>query len=209
MVLGPLCSFTDLSCIFFFFLNSGWMPAPVYFGATIDSTCLLWAGPVGAKGACKVYDNLAFRRRYIGLISGLQSLGTLLMIALLILLLRKPSRWTIESTKTTLKLWQNWRSEWLTLTFIGGLIRQWNVRKAIDNALITTQKRCSVTRTLSSISDSKVATRLWMMSEKITWLARAVITLINQRPSSGGFCFDFFHIDLLMRFTFYISAHPK
>ena len=72
--------------------SSGWMPAPVYFGATIDSTCLKWAGPVGAKGACKVYDNVAFRQRYIGLISGLQTLGTLLMILLLVvLILKKPA----------------------------------------------------------------------------------------------------------------------
>lgn len=68
----------------------GWMPAPVYFGATIDSTCLMWAGPVGAKGACKVYDNVSFRQRYLGLISALQALGTLLMVLLLVFLLRRP-----------------------------------------------------------------------------------------------------------------------
>ena len=50
-------------------LNSlmGWIPAPILFGAVIDSTCTIWeysdAGGVTQnwKGSCKEYDNKAYQ----------------------------------------------------------------------------------------------------------------------------------------------------
>ena len=71
------------------------MPAPIYFGSTIDAACILWeyvGGSQSEKGACKIYDNVDLRKRYLGLISGLQCLCILFLGALLIVLLRrKPS----------------------------------------------------------------------------------------------------------------------
>ncbi|NXS56285.1 SO1A1 protein, partial [Brachypteracias leptosomus] len=38
------------------------IPAPVYFGALIDRTCLKWGSTsCGQRGACRLYDTNAFR----------------------------------------------------------------------------------------------------------------------------------------------------
>ncbi|ETE66084.1 Solute carrier organic anion transporter family member 1A2, partial [Ophiophagus hannah] len=37
------------------------LPAPIYFGALIDQTCLKWGRKTcGGSGACRVYDTKAF-----------------------------------------------------------------------------------------------------------------------------------------------------
>uniref|UniRef100_A0A8C6VQI1 Kazal-like domain-containing protein n=1 Tax=Naja naja TaxID=35670 RepID=A0A8C6VQI1_NAJNA len=37
----------------------GGIPAPVYFGAVIDKTCLKWGSkPCGQKGSCRIYDTI-------------------------------------------------------------------------------------------------------------------------------------------------------
>ena len=66
------------------------MPAPIYFGSTIDASCILWdyVGGSSVKGACKVYDNVDLRKRYLGLVSGLQCLCVVFLAALLVLLFR-------------------------------------------------------------------------------------------------------------------------
>jgi len=68
----------------------GWLPAPIYFGSTIDASCILWdyVGGGAVKGACKVYDNVDLRKRYLGLVSGLQCLCVVFLGALLVLFLR-------------------------------------------------------------------------------------------------------------------------
>ncbi|XP_008940212.1 PREDICTED: solute carrier organic anion transporter family member 1C1-like [Merops nubicus] len=44
------------------------IPAPVYFGALIDRTCLKWGSTsCGQRGACRIYDSNAFRYVYLGL----------------------------------------------------------------------------------------------------------------------------------------------
>ena len=77
--------------VFIFHHSSGWLPAPIYFGSTIDAACILW-DYVGAskteRGACKVYDNVDLRKRYLGLVSGLQCLCVLFLGALFLVLLR-------------------------------------------------------------------------------------------------------------------------
>ncbi|OWK62459.1 Solute carrier organic anion transporter family member 1C1 [Lonchura striata] len=46
----------------------GGIPAPVYFGAAIDKTCLKWGSTsCGKRGACKLYDSNAIRNVYLGL----------------------------------------------------------------------------------------------------------------------------------------------
>ncbi|KAM6436983.1 solute carrier organic anion transporter family member 1B3-like [Liasis olivaceus] len=51
----------------------GGIPAPVYFGAIIDKTCLKWAStPCGRKGACRLYDAVQYRHSFYGLILGLR-----------------------------------------------------------------------------------------------------------------------------------------
>ncbi|KPP74810.1 hypothetical protein Z043_105993, partial [Scleropages formosus] len=38
------------------------IPAPIYFGAIIDTTCLKWGRKrCGGKGACRIYDTTAYR----------------------------------------------------------------------------------------------------------------------------------------------------
>lgn len=41
---------------------TGGIPAPVYFGALIDSTCLKWSvKKCGGRGACRIYDSAMYR----------------------------------------------------------------------------------------------------------------------------------------------------
>lgn len=50
------------------------IPAPIYFGALIDSTCLHWGTlKCGELGACRIYDSTNFRRIYLGLPAGLRA----------------------------------------------------------------------------------------------------------------------------------------
>ncbi|KAG8538237.1 hypothetical protein GDO81_023048 [Engystomops pustulosus] len=38
------------------------IPSPIYFGALIDKTCLMWGTkPCGGRGACRMYDTHSFR----------------------------------------------------------------------------------------------------------------------------------------------------
>ncbi|NXU57141.1 SO1C1 protein, partial [Turnix velox] len=44
------------------------IPAPVYFGALIDMTCLKWGSTsCGQRGACRLYDSDAYRYVFLGL----------------------------------------------------------------------------------------------------------------------------------------------
>ncbi|NXW72781.1 SO1C1 protein, partial [Hirundo rustica] len=44
------------------------IPAPVYFGAAIDKTCLKWGSTsCGKRGACRFYDSNANRYVFLGL----------------------------------------------------------------------------------------------------------------------------------------------
>lgn len=48
----------------FFFLSFivAGIPAPIYFGALMDYTCLHWATlKSGVSGACRIYDSTKFR----------------------------------------------------------------------------------------------------------------------------------------------------
>nr|KAF6375357.1 solute carrier organic anion transporter family member 1C1 [Pipistrellus kuhlii] len=44
------------------------IPAPVYFGVLIDTSCLKWGFKrCGSRGSCRLYDSHAFRHIYLGL----------------------------------------------------------------------------------------------------------------------------------------------
>ncbi|KAF7237633.1 Solute carrier organic anion transporter family member 1C1 [Varanus komodoensis] len=66
------------------------IPAPVYFGVSIDTTCLRWGSKsCGGQGACKLYDSNAFRYIYLGLTVVLGTMATFFSIAVLLVLKKR------------------------------------------------------------------------------------------------------------------------
>ncbi|NXL84396.1 SO1C1 protein, partial [Alectura lathami] len=62
------------------------IPAPVYFGALIDKTCLKWGSTrCGQRGACRLYDSNAYRYSYLGLSALLRAPSYLLAVLFFIL----------------------------------------------------------------------------------------------------------------------------
>ncbi|NXJ03782.1 SO1C1 protein, partial [Odontophorus gujanensis] len=60
------------------------IPAPVYFGVAIDTTCLKWGSKrCGGSGACRLYDSSALRYVYLGLTLVLGTVSILFSIAVL------------------------------------------------------------------------------------------------------------------------------
>ncbi|XP_035304492.1 solute carrier organic anion transporter family member 1A5-like [Cricetulus griseus] len=65
------------------------IPAPIYFGALIDRTCLYWGSQkCGKPGACRIYDIHNFRRIYLGLQAVLRG-SSYLPAFFIVLLVRK------------------------------------------------------------------------------------------------------------------------
>ncbi|KAK6317786.1 hypothetical protein J4Q44_G00110770 [Coregonus suidteri] len=57
------------------------IPAPIYFGAIIDTTCLKWGNTkCGGRGACRIYNTTAYRIVYLGLTLGLRTVSFFLCI---------------------------------------------------------------------------------------------------------------------------------
>ncbi|XP_046883719.1 solute carrier organic anion transporter family member 5A1-like [Hypomesus transpacificus] len=52
-----------------------YIPTPIYFGAVIDTTCMLWQQDCGVHGSCWEYDVTSFRFVYFGLAASLKFLG--------------------------------------------------------------------------------------------------------------------------------------
>ncbi|XP_062921014.1 solute carrier organic anion transporter family member 5A1 isoform X1 [Mobula hypostoma] len=52
-----------------------YIPTPIYFGAVIDTTCMLWQQECGVVGSCWEYDVTSFRFVYFGLAAGLKFAG--------------------------------------------------------------------------------------------------------------------------------------
>ncbi|XP_062426447.1 solute carrier organic anion transporter family member 1C1 isoform X1 [Rhea pennata] len=60
------------------------IPAPVYFGVAIDTTCLKWGSKrCGGRGACRLYDSRALRYVYLGLTLVLGTMSIFFSIAVL------------------------------------------------------------------------------------------------------------------------------
>nr|XP_048288492.1 solute carrier organic anion transporter family member 1A4-like [Myodes glareolus]XP_048288493.1 solute carrier organic anion transporter family member 1A4-like [Myodes glareolus]XP_048288494.1 solute carrier organic anion transporter family member 1A4-like [Myodes glareolus]XP_048288495.1 solute carrier organic anion transporter family member 1A4-like [Myodes glareolus]XP_048288497.1 solute carrier organic anion transporter family member 1A4-like [Myodes glareolus]XP_048288498.1 solute car len=71
----------------FFIRVFGGIPAPIYFGALIDRTCLHWGTlKCGEPGACRMYDINEFRHIYVGLPAALRGSSYLVSIFILKLL---------------------------------------------------------------------------------------------------------------------------
>ncbi|XP_045411211.1 solute carrier organic anion transporter family member 1C1 isoform X2 [Lemur catta] len=63
------------------------IPAPVYFGVLIDTSCLKWGFKrCGSRGSCRLYDSNAFRHIYLGLTVILGTVSIFLSIAVLFIL---------------------------------------------------------------------------------------------------------------------------
>ncbi|KAM5333580.1 solute carrier organic anion transporter family member 1A2 isoform 1-T3 [Glossophaga mutica] len=63
------------------------IPAPIYFGALMDSTCLHWPTfKCGESGACRIYDSTTFRYLYLGLPISLRGLSFIPAVFILIIL---------------------------------------------------------------------------------------------------------------------------
>ncbi|XP_003405728.1 solute carrier organic anion transporter family member 1C1 isoform X1 [Loxodonta africana] len=66
------------------------IPAPVYFGVLIDTSCLKWGFKrCGSRGSCRLYDSNAFRHIYLGLTVMLGTVSIFLSIAVLFILKKK------------------------------------------------------------------------------------------------------------------------
>ncbi|ERE65983.1 solute carrier organic anion transporter family member 1C1 isoform X1 [Cricetulus griseus] len=66
------------------------IPAPVYFGVLIDTSCLKWGfKKCGSRGSCRLYDSHAFRHIYLGLTTLLGTVSIFLSMAVLFVLKRK------------------------------------------------------------------------------------------------------------------------
>ncbi|XP_016367649.1 solute carrier organic anion transporter family member 1C1-like isoform X1 [Sinocyclocheilus rhinocerous] len=65
------------------------IPAPIYFGAIIDTTCLKWGQKkCGGRGACRIYNTTAYRIAYLGLTLGLRTASFFLCFLGLVVLRR-------------------------------------------------------------------------------------------------------------------------
>ncbi|XP_049991361.1 solute carrier organic anion transporter family member 1C1 isoform X2 [Alexandromys fortis] len=66
------------------------IPAPVYFGVLIDTSCLKWGfKKCGSQGSCRLYDSHAFRHIYLGLTTLLGTVSIFLSMAVLFILKKK------------------------------------------------------------------------------------------------------------------------
>ncbi|XP_014663795.1 PREDICTED: solute carrier organic anion transporter family member 5A1-like [Priapulus caudatus] len=60
---------------FVIFRLFGYIPAPIVFGNTIDTTCLLWKEQCGDSGSCLLYNIEQFRYKFIGVCTVLKFLA--------------------------------------------------------------------------------------------------------------------------------------
>uniref|UniRef100_H3CJW7 Solute carrier organic anion transporter family member 3A1 n=1 Tax=Tetraodon nigroviridis TaxID=99883 RepID=H3CJW7_TETNG len=67
-----------LGVLFLLLRLIGFIPPPLIFGMGIDSTCLFWSTVCGERGACLLYDNLAYRHLYVSIAIVLKSSAFLL-----------------------------------------------------------------------------------------------------------------------------------
>ncbi|XP_051471124.1 solute carrier organic anion transporter family member 1C1 isoform X2 [Apus apus] len=68
------------------------IPAPVYFGVAIDTTCLKWGSKrCGGRGACRLYDSSALRYAYLGLTLVLGTVSIFFSVAVLWVLRKRSS----------------------------------------------------------------------------------------------------------------------
>lgn len=65
------------------------IPAPIYFGALIDKTCLKWGtNKCGKQGACRIYNSDTFRYIFVGLQTSLRAVGLVVFSIIFIKLMK-------------------------------------------------------------------------------------------------------------------------
>uniref|UniRef100_A0AC11DA74 Solute carrier organic anion transporter family member 1A2 n=1 Tax=Ovis aries TaxID=9940 RepID=A0AC11DA74_SHEEP len=75
------------------------IPAPIYFGALVDYTCLHWGTlKCGESGACRIYDSNSFRYIYLGLPAAIR--GSSYIPAFLILFIFRKYRLSEENASS-------------------------------------------------------------------------------------------------------------
>lgn len=65
----------SISVFLFLPMAAAYIPTPIYFGAVIDTTCMLWQQECGVQGSCWEYNVTSFRFVYFGLAAGLKFVG--------------------------------------------------------------------------------------------------------------------------------------
>ncbi|XP_072000870.1 solute carrier organic anion transporter family member 1B3-like [Engystomops pustulosus] len=66
------------------------IPAPIYFGALIDRTCLMWGTRLcGGRGACRLYDTHSLRNTFLGLTVGIRAPSFLLFLCFIFMVKKK------------------------------------------------------------------------------------------------------------------------
>ena len=61
-------------------MSPAYIPTPIYFGAVIDTTCMLWQQDCGVHGSCWEYDVTSLRFVYFGLAASLKCLAFLFIV---------------------------------------------------------------------------------------------------------------------------------
>ncbi|CAF94544.1 unnamed protein product, partial [Tetraodon nigroviridis] len=107
-----------LGVLFLLLRLIGFIPPPLIFGMGIDSTCLFWSTVCGERGACLLYDNLAYRHLYVSIAIVLKS-SAFLLYATTWRCLRKNYRQYIRNGEGALTPSQLFASS-LTLDHLGG-----------------------------------------------------------------------------------------
>ncbi|XP_073477503.1 solute carrier organic anion transporter family member 1C1-like isoform X1 [Aquarana catesbeiana] len=74
------------------------IPAPIYFGALLDKTCLKWGTKFcGGKGACRMYDTESFRNTFHGLRAGIRAPSLILLIWYIFMVKKRTSKKSPEN----------------------------------------------------------------------------------------------------------------
>ncbi|KAM4747523.1 solute carrier organic anion transporter family member 1C1-like [Rhinophrynus dorsalis] len=80
----------------------GGIPAPIYFGALIDKTCLKWGTKLcGGRGACRMYDADSFRNTFLGLTAGIRAPSYILFVIFILMVKKRLSTGAIKSPNDT------------------------------------------------------------------------------------------------------------
>ncbi|XP_016392017.1 solute carrier organic anion transporter family member 1C1-like [Sinocyclocheilus rhinocerous] len=80
----------------------GGIPAPVYFGALIDSTYLKWGiKSCGGRGACRMYDSNMYRVIFLSLTTCLSGCSYFFIIAVIVLLRKQFRKEEVKALQQT------------------------------------------------------------------------------------------------------------
>ncbi|XP_053575110.1 solute carrier organic anion transporter family member 1C1 isoform X2 [Bombina bombina] len=75
------------------------IPAPTYFGALIDKTCFKWGTRLcGGRGACRMYNNNAFRNTFLGLMAGIRTVSYIFSIVFLFMVKKQVPTGIVKSS---------------------------------------------------------------------------------------------------------------